>query len=106
MKSRDMSLPDLKAGGLLASHSERIENAKRTQNHLVELFTQLSTEQLDRARQEMEVGAEFSRKFTGARSLPDVMDAYQNWLSTRMAMSVTDTQRAINATMRLLSLIK
>ena len=59
----------------------------------------------------MEFASEFAGKITSARSVPDVMNAYQSWISKRMALYVEDGrklfddgQRVLNTTMKLLSI--
>jgi hypothetical protein len=61
----------------------------------------------------MECASEFAGKITSARSVPDVMNAYQNWVSKRMAFYMEDgqklfedSQRVLNTTMKLLSIGK
>jgi hypothetical protein len=81
------SLSSLKAGGFFASESKRVETVKEVQKQLLFTFEQLNREQLTRAKQEIELASEFAGKVTRARSLPDVMNAYQNWISKRMAPS-------------------
>ena len=61
----------------------------------------------------MEFASEFAGKITSARSVPDVMNAYQSWISKRMALCLEDGrklfedgQRVLNTTMKLLSIGK
>ena len=113
-KERDaVSLSDLNAGGFLASESKRVETVKEVQKQLLDTFEQFNRQQLARGKQEMEFASEFAGKITSARSVPDVMNAYQNWISKRMALYVEDGrklfedgQRVLNTTMKLLSIGK
>jgi Phasin protein len=113
-KGRDAtSLSDLSAGGFLASQSKGVETVKEAQKQLLDTFEQFNRQQTARAKQEMELASEFAGKITSARSVPDVMNAYQNWISKRMALYVEDgrklfedSQRALNTTMKLFSLGK
>ena len=98
-----VSLSDLSAGGFLASQSKGVETVKEVQKQLLDTFEQFNRQQTARAKQEMELASEFAGKITSARSVPDVMNAYQNWISKRMALYVEDGQRALNTTMKLLS---
>ena len=59
-----------------------------------------------RGKQEMAFASEFAGEITSARSVPDVMNAYQNWISKRMALYMEDGQRVLNTTMKLLSIGK
>jgi len=61
----------------------------------------------------MEFASEFAGEITSARSVPDVINAYQNWISKRMAFYMEDgkklledSQRVLNTTMELLSIGK
>jgi hypothetical protein len=65
-----------------------------------------SRDQLARAQQEIDLASEFAEKVAGARSVPDVMNAYQSWISKRMTLFVEDGQRIVNAIMKLLSVGK
>ncbi|MGC1998050.1 MAG: phasin family protein [Pseudolabrys sp.] len=105
-KRDSVSLSDLSAGGFLASQSKGVETVKEVQKQLLDTFEQFNRQQTARAKQEMELASEFAGKITNARSVPDVMNAYQNWISKRMALYVEDGQRALNTTMKLLYLGK
>ena len=113
-KERDaVSLSDLSAGGFFASESKRVETVKEVQKQLLDTFEQFNRQQLARGKQEMEFASEFAGKITSARSVPDVMNAYQSWISKRMALYVEDGrklfedgQRVLNTTMKLLSIGK
>jgi hypothetical protein len=101
-----VSLSRLKAGGFLASESKRLETVKDVQKQLLDTFEQFNREQIARAQQEINLASELSAKVASARSVPDVMNAYQSWISKRMALFVEDGQRIVNATMKLLSIGK
>ncbi|MGC2317710.1 MAG: phasin family protein [Bradyrhizobium sp.] len=108
-----VSLSDLNAGGFLVLESKRVETVKEVQNLLLDTFEQFNRQQLARGKREMEFASEFAGKITSARSVPDVMNAYQNWVSKRMAFYMEDgqklfedSQRVLNTTMKLLSIGK
>jgi hypothetical protein len=106
-KARDpISLSSLNAGGFFASESKRVETAKEVQTQLVDMFDQFNREQLVRARQEIELASEFAARVTSARSVPDFMNAYQDWISKRLALFGEDSHRVVNTTMKLLSIGK
>ena len=50
----------------------------------------------------MEFASDFAGEISSARSVPDVMNAYQNWISKRMALYMEDGQRVLNTTMKVL----
>jgi hypothetical protein len=104
-----VSLSDLNAGGFLAFESKHLETVKELQEQLLDTFEQFNRQQLAHGKQEMEFASEFAGKITSARSVPDVMNAYQNWISKRMALYMedrrkllVDSQRVLNTTMKLL----
>ena len=102
-KGRDaISLSDFNAGGFLVFETKRVEAVKEVQTQLLDTFEQ----QLARGKQEMEFASEFAGEISSARSVPDVMNAYQNWISKRMALYIEDSQRVLNTAMKLLSIGK
>ena len=113
-KGRDaISLSDFNAGGFLVFETKRVETVKELQKHLLDTFEQFNLQQLARGKQEMEFASDFAGEISSARSVPDVMNAYQNWISKRMALYVEDgrklfegSQRALNTTTPLLSVGK
>ena len=104
-KGRDaISLSDFNAGGFLVFETKRVETVKELQKHLLDTFEQFNLQQLARGKQEMEFASDFAGEISSARSVPDVMNAYQNWISKRMTLYVEDSRSAFNATMKLLSI--
>jgi len=90
--------------------AKRIETFMEVQKQLVEIFEQLNRDQVARAKRETELASEFAGKVTSARSIPDIMTAYQEWLSKRMTLFTEDgrklfedSQKVVTASMRLLS---
>ena len=51
----------------------------------------------------MELASEFAGKITSALSIPDVINAYQNWISKRMALYVEDGQKLFEASQKILN---
>ena len=104
-KGRDaISLSDFNAGGFLVFETKRVEAVKEVQTQLLDTFEQFNLQQLARGKQEMAFASEFAGEITSARSVPDVMNAYQNWISKRMALYIEDSQRVLNTAMKLLSI--
>jgi Phasin protein len=96
-----VSLSDLNAGGFLASESKRVETVKELQNQMLDTFERFNRQQLARGNHEMEFASEFAGKITSARSGPDVMNAYQNWISRRMALYVEDGRKLFEDSQRI-----
>ena len=113
-KGRDaISLSDFNAGGFLVFETKRVEAVKEVQTQLLDTFEQFNLQQLARGKQEMAFASEFAGEITSARSVPDVMNAYQNWISKRMALYMEDGQKlfddsrgVLNTTKKLLSIGK
>jgi Phasin protein len=106
-KGRDaISLSDFNAGGFLVFETKRVEAVKEVQTQLLNTFEQFNLQQLARGKQEMEFASDFAGEISSARSVPDVMNAYQNWISKRMALYIEDSQRVLNTAMKLLSIGK
>jgi hypothetical protein len=109
-EARDsISLSSLKAGGFLASESKRIRTIAEMQKELLDTFEQFNRAQLAHVKREMDLASEFVGKVTAARSVPDVMGAYQDWISKCISLFAEDggklfqeSQRVLNATMKLL----
>jgi hypothetical protein len=98
------------AGDIAEFGAKRIETFIDVQKQLVETFEQFNREQLARMKQETELASDFAGKVTKARSIPEIMTAYQEWLSQRMTLFTEDSrklfqdsQKVVNTTMRLLS---
>jgi hypothetical protein len=80
------------------------------QKELLGTFEQINRERVARAQQETELASAFAGKLTSARSIPEVMNAYQEWAAKRMEMFTEDgrklaedSQKIFSATAKLLS---
>ena len=98
-----ISMSDLKAGGLLAAEAKRLETIEEAQKQVLDTFEQFNRQQLARAKQETELASEFAGKITSARSVPDVINAYQNWISKRMALCAEDGRKLLEASQKILN---
>ena len=106
-----VSLSDLNAGGFLVFETKRVETVKDVHKELLDTFEQFNRQRIDRAKQEMELASEFAGKISSARSVPDFMNAHQNWISKRMALYMEDGQKlfedsrgVLHTTMKLFSI--
>ena len=104
------STPNLIAGDLLEFGGKRVEALMDVQKKLLETFEQINRDRLARLQQETELASAFAGKLTSARSIPDVMSAYQEWAAKRMEMFADDSrkmfddsQKVFNATTKLMS---
>jgi hypothetical protein len=108
-RNNNLMQPDL-TDSLFGFGANRFEKVFESQKELFNTFEQINQEWFARAQQENELAIEFAGKLTSARSVPDIMNAYQQWLCRRMLMFADDgrkvfddCQRVIDAATRLLS---
>ena len=58
--------------------------ALEAQKEFLKTFEEMSREVMSRAAAEIELGVKLSKKLSAARSIPDAVAAYQEWLSDEM----------------------
>jgi len=89
----------------IADTEKKIDNATRqVQNELAKTFEEMSRAVVSRATEEIERGVKLTQTLSAARSLPDVVSAYQEWLSAEMnAQFMTNSQKFVTASTRLFS---
>jgi hypothetical protein len=109
-RARSASAQTPIAGDVMAFGGQRIEALMDIQKELLDTFEQINGERMARAQQETKLASEFAGRLTSARSIPDVMAAYQEWAGKRMEMFTEDgrklaedSQKIFSATARLLS---
>jgi len=80
------------------------------QNEFAKTFEEMSRTVMSRATEEIERGVKLTQTLGAARSVPDVMSAYQEWLSAEMTACsedarqfMTNSQKFITASTRLFS---
>jgi hypothetical protein len=79
----------------------------RLQTEMFEVLSNIGREWLERAASQAELASRLPNKLTAARSVPDVLSAYQEWLSECMTVAgedgyrfISDSQKIINAGVR------
>ena len=95
----------------IAETEKSIGDATRqAQDEFARIFEEMSRAVMSRATTEIELGVRLTQKLGAARSLPDVMSAYQEWLSDEMnarsedaRQFMTNSQKFITASTRLFS---
>jgi predicted ATPase with chaperone activity len=82
----------------------------QAQDEFVKTCEEMSREVMSRATAEIELGVKLSQKLSAARSIPDVVSAYQEWLSAEMSARSEDarwfmsnSQKFMTTSARLLS---
>jgi hypothetical protein len=86
------------------------DTAFQAQNEFAKTFEEMSRTVMSRATAEIELSVKLTQKLGAARSLPDVVSAYQEWLSDEMnarsedaRQFMTNSQKFITASTRLFS---
>src|SRR6516165_6324988 len=84
-------------------------NARQTQE-FAKTFEEMTRSVMSRATAEIELGVKLTRRLGASRSLPDVVSAYQEWLSEEMKARsedarqfMTNSQKFITASTRFFS---
>jgi hypothetical protein len=77
---------------------------------LLDTFAQVQRERLARTMEETKLASEFAAKVAGARSIPDIMTIYQEWIAKCEELIaedgrrfLQDSQKVANAALSLLS---
>jgi hypothetical protein len=90
--------------------AETEETASQSQNEFAKTFEEMNRAAILRVRAEIELGVKLTQRLAAARSLPDVVSAYQEWLSDEMNAQSEDArqfmingQKFISASTRLFS---
>jgi hypothetical protein len=73
--------------------AEAEEKVGEVQNEFAKTFEEMSRAVVSRAIEEIERGIKLTQTLSAARSLPDVVSAYQEWLSAEMNARSEDARR-------------
>jgi Phasin protein len=90
--------------------AKRFESLMEVHRELLDTFERVQRDRLARAMEETKLASEFAAKVAGARSIPDIMAIYQDWM-TKCAQIfdedgrkfLDDSQKVANAALSLLS---
>jgi len=90
--------------------AKRFESLMEVHKKLLDTFEQVQRDRLARAMEETKLASEFAAKVTSARSIPDIMAIYQQWITKCEKMIaedgrkfLDDSQKVANAALSLLS---
>jgi len=97
------SLPGVIDEGFLQAGTKRMETLVEAQRRLLETFEQINRDRTARVQQEMELASAFASRLSAARSMPDVMSAYQEWAQRRLALFAEDSQRFVDESQKVFS---
>jgi hypothetical protein len=95
---------------LLRIGANRFESLMAVHKRLLDTFEQVQRDRLTRTMEETKLASEFAAKVASARSIPDVMALYQQWIMKCEEMMaedgrkfLDDSQKVANAALSLLS---
>jgi hypothetical protein len=78
----------------IAEAEKRTDDAThQAQDEFARTFEEMSRAVMSRATTEMELGVKLTQRLGAARSLPDVVSAYQEWLSEEMNARSEDARQ-------------
>ena len=90
--------------------TRRFEALMEVHKKLLDTFGQVQRERLARTMEETKLASEFAAKVAGARSIPDIMAIYQEWITKCEELIAEDgrkflhdSQKVANAALNLLS---
>jgi hypothetical protein len=90
--------------------TQRFESLMEVHKKLLSTFEQVQRDRLNRTMEETKLASEFAAKVTSARSIPDIMALYQQWIAKCEEMMaedsrkfLDDSQKVANAALSLLS---
>lgn len=94
------------AGGVNAQFAEMgaksVTAGLRMQKELFETFQDIGRDWFARAASEAELAFKLPRQLTNARSVPDVLSAYQEWLNEWMSMWGEDGRRLVSDSQKIM----
>ncbi len=73
-----------------------VKTSLRLQKELIETFQDIGRDWLTRAASEAELAFKLPNKLTNARSVPDAVSAYQEWLNELLSMFGEDSRRFVS----------
>jgi hypothetical protein len=94
------SLPNLAPADLAARARLRMEAFANAQTKLLQNVQETNHQWLNRVQAEATLASEFASKLSAARSVPDMLTAYRDWVGRRFDMMAEDTQHLVNNTQR------
>lgn len=81
---------------LLGIGAKQFESLMAAHRQLLDTFQQVQRDRLTRTMEETKLASEFAAKVTSARSIPDIMALYQQWITKCEEMMAEDGRRFLN----------
>jgi hypothetical protein len=99
-----------KTNDLFQMGARRFGSLMELHKELLDTFERVQRDRLTRTMQETKLASEFAARVTSARSIPDIMAIYQEWIAQCTALFaedsrkfLDDSQKVANAALSLLS---
>jgi hypothetical protein len=96
------TLPDLFPSSVAEAGVKRVEDVMGLQKQLVTYLQDVSRNWFDHMQSEAVMASELSGRLAGARSMPDVVTAWQEWTNRRMELLAQDSRQVLKGTEKLL----
>jgi Phasin protein len=90
---------------LLKAGEAQTEAMLAMQKELAQTYEQISRTWLDRMKSEAELWSELAAKMSGAKSVPDAMACYQEFMAKRMQMAADDGRRIFDDSQKVMNAI-
>ena len=81
---------------LLRIGANRFESLMAVHKRLLDTFEQVQRDRLTRTMEETKLASEFAAKVASARSIPDVMALYQQWIMKCEEMMAEDGRKFLD----------
>jgi hypothetical protein len=92
-------------GELLELGEAQTEAMLAMHRELLGAYEQISRAWLERVKTEADLWSELANKISGARSVPDALDAYRECVAQRMQMAADDGRRLFDDTQKMMNTI-
>jgi Phasin protein len=93
---------DLFPANLAEAGVKRVEDVVSLQKQLVTYLQDVNRNFLEHMQSEAAVASEFGGRLAGARSMPDVVAAWQEWTNRRMELLAQDGRQVLEETEKLM----
>jgi hypothetical protein len=90
------------AADLADMGKKQVEAMVDVQKEFIRATEELNREWVERLRAEAELATELASKLTAAKSIPDTVGIYQEWMKRRVEMLASDMQKFTSLTARFL----
>jgi hypothetical protein len=96
------TLPDLFPSSVAEAGVKRVDDVMGLQKQLVTYLQDVSRNWFEHMQSEAVMASELGGRLAGARSMPDVVGAWQEWTNQRMDLLVQDSRQVLKGTEKLL----